>query len=284
MEAVLGLNSYLQDQFGALADIYMPIEGISESKPNQEFVFRKTPNTIKAKALTLDKIKGKTLAWNQLVPNGDFSSALYNWQVSGGSNALVDGMLEFTANGSEGNAKGPYLNGMKAVVGHKYFIAFDAKATTQMSVTLANAMSSGTSLWLPSDTITTNKSRQRVLWTNSDLTSFSLGFRWMSNNISQKLYLDNIILVDLTLLYGTAIDGMTDVQILAKFESEFPGYHAYNPGVLISNDASALETIVFNQWEEEWEIGYLDQQTGEPTSGGGKRAKNFIRVFPSTTY
>ena len=40
MEAVYGLNTYLQNQFSALADIYMPIEGITESKPLQEFVYR----------------------------------------------------------------------------------------------------------------------------------------------------------------------------------------------------------------------------------------------------
>ena len=39
-----------------------------------------------------------------------------------------------------------------------------------------------------------------------------------------------------------------------------------------------------NIWDEEWELGYLDQHTGEPIDGNGKRAKNFINVFPSTTY
>ena len=65
MEAVLGLNSYLQNQFSALADIYMPIEGITESKPLQEFVYRLCPSSIKAKSVSLDRIYGKTLAWNQ---------------------------------------------------------------------------------------------------------------------------------------------------------------------------------------------------------------------------
>ena len=68
MEAVYGLNTYLQNQFGALADIYMPIEGITESKPLQEFVYRACPSSIKAKSVTLDRIYGKTLAWNQLIP------------------------------------------------------------------------------------------------------------------------------------------------------------------------------------------------------------------------
>ena len=67
IEGVLGLSSYLQNQFSSLADIYMPIGGIYQSQTGQEFVYRATPNTIKAKSFTLDRIQGKSLAWNQLV-------------------------------------------------------------------------------------------------------------------------------------------------------------------------------------------------------------------------
>ena len=93
MEAVLGLNSYLQNQFSALADIYMPIEGITESKPLQEFVYRLCPSTIKAKSLTLDRIYGKTLAWNQIAPNkqGVSSAEIYNPMFARGESQIVEG-------------------------------------------------------------------------------------------------------------------------------------------------------------------------------------------------
>lgn len=71
IEAVLGLSSYLQDQFSSLADIYMPIEGIYEALTGQEFVFRKSPNTIKAKSLTIDRIKGKTIVVDDQLASND---------------------------------------------------------------------------------------------------------------------------------------------------------------------------------------------------------------------
>lgn len=39
-----------------------------------------------------------------------------------------------------------------------------------------------------------------------------------------------------------------------------------------------------NKWDEEWEYGRYSTSTGEADPSGGVRSKNFIPVFPSTTY
>jgi hypothetical protein len=46
-----------------------------------------------------------------------------------------------------------------------------------------------------------------------------------------------------------------------------------------------IETVGFNQWDEEWESGYVDSSTGANVSNASRiRSKNYIPTFPSTTY
>ena len=48
---------------------------------------------------------------------------------------------------------------------------------------------------------------------------------------------------------------------------------------------SAKNTVGFNQWDEEWEKGYYNLTTGEPTdSNSNIRSKNAIPAFPNTAY
>jgi len=196
IEAVLGLSSYLQDQFSSLADIYMPIEGIYEALTGQEFVFRKSPNTIKAKSLTIDRIKGKTIAWNQLVS-------------ASATSVVVPSSQKYLS----------VIGGTKAI-----------------------ATSDGTAI-----TVTGGVD----------------------------------MVFDLTLMFGKG----NEPSSVEEFEAMFPGYHEYNPGTLISNDAESLETVGFNNWDNEWESGNFNGNTGEPNVNlDWSRSKNYIPIFPSTSY
>lgn len=53
----------------------------------------------------------------------------------------------------------------------------------------------------------------------------------------------------------------------------------------LSVDIEGFESIGFNQWDEEWEVGDLNGNTGaDVTSTTGIRSKNHIRVIPNETY
>lgn len=89
--------------------------------------------------------------------------------------------------------------------------------------------------------------------------------------------------IDLTLLFNNAIPAGYTV---ADFERDYPlKYYGYNPGQIIDLTGQGLETVGFNQWDEEREGGAFDAD-GNPTSGNADafRSKNFTRVFPSTDY
>lgn len=271
MEAVLGLNSHLQAQFGALADIYMPIEGISENKPNQEFVFRKTPNTIKAKALTLDKIKGKTLAWNQLATSFSYSGGGIEVTTQSNGRYKINGTATGTFDIFNFAGLGMGLTGK--LPGHKLllkFVPFSGSAPEGFTI-FDGYTGVGVNAQVPSRIIT--------LGENYTIEVFPHEGDVFDN------YVFSLNCTDLTRLYGSDIDGMTDAQILAKYESEYGGFHPFNDGELISNDAESLETVGFNQWDEEWERGSYNLDTGETsTYVNNFRSKNPVKVVAGVYY
>lgn len=277
IEAVLGLNSYLQNQFSALADIYMPIEGISEAFTGQEFVYRKSPNTIKAKSITLDRIKGKTLAWNQLMQNSNFTDEASGWNVSGGTLSVSGGIATISATASTVQL---YRTGMPAISGHKHLFKASVKFKNGSSV----YFSTGTN----SPFFYTTGNWQTIAYI--DNTAIGDSHPRISTTVASvgdTIQVSCFYVVDLTLLYGSAIDGKTDAEILAMYEADFgTGYHEYNPGTLISNDAEAVETTGVNQWDEEWEpnMGY-STTTGSKVSASNRICnKNKIPVFIQQYY
>lgn len=106
------------------------------------------------------------------------------------------------------------------------------------------------------------------------------------------------MLFDLTLMFGSTIadyiyslEHSTAGAGVAWLKEHFPklfddGYKAYNAGQLASVKATAHETVGFNQWDEEVEIGSIDSNTGQdvPGSTGLLRTKGFIPILPNETY
>lgn len=283
MEAVLGLNSYLQQQFSSMADIYMPIEGITESLTGQEFVFRKSPASVPAKSITLDRIKGKTLAWNQLVQNGNFANN-NNWSTGDGISFTVTSNVAKLTKNTSVSGSGFISQAINLIVGHKYLIGFDAKCATGCRVRIITYSSSfGVETLYPWTELSSWTRVATVVTLAKDNESYRIyADNGADSSVNVDVEVKNVILVDLTLMFGAG-DEPTTVE---EFESMFPlPYYEYNAGTLISNDVESIETVGFNQWDEEWESGTIDYNTGENSSAPTAiRAKNYTPIFPNTEY
>lgn len=100
------------------------------------------------------------------------------------------------------------------------------------------------------------------------------------------------MVIDLTQMFGSAIaDYLYALEQanagagVAWFKSLFPKpYYAYNAGTLIHVNASAHETIGFNQWDEEWVNGYFNDSGVFTSRNDIVGSKNAIPVLPNTTY
>jgi len=103
----------------------------------------------------------------------------------------------------------------------------------------------------------------------------------------------HLSVIDLTQLFGSTIadyiyslEQATAGAGVSWFRNLFPNsYYAYNAGELMSVKTSAHNMVGFNQWDEDWEQGSINDSTGEPsTSNAYSRSKNFIKVIPDTDY
>lgn len=102
---------------------------------------------------------------------------------------------------------------------------------------------------------------------------------------------DNVY--DLTALFGTTIaDYIYSLETanagagVAWFRRYFPkDYYAYCEPHFEHTQVQAHETVGFNQWDEQWELGSIDSSTGEPSSSTTSiRSKNYTSILPNTSY
>ena len=102
------------------------------------------------------------------------------------------------------------------------------------------------------------------------------------------------MLIDLTAMFNPTIaDYIYSLEQsqagagVAWFRNYFPkDYYPYDPGTLRSVEGvSAHETVGFNQWDEEWELGAISTSTGGNYADNARvRSKNYIPILPNTQY
>ena len=241
----------------------------SVSHTDDEFVYRQTGDglDIDANNARIDKIKGKTLVWNQ---NGNATHFAGN-NVSF-STKTKNG---FVASALAGSEEKRITNSGIFGLPHIYFVCFDYKSNLTFRV---QNQYKDDSLNVSADSFT-----HYTALGMSKLDSYSTLYIYNYTTTTEmwNIEVKNYMVFDLTFMFGAGNEPAT----VEEFESMFPGYHDYNAGKLISNDAKEIETIGFNQWDEEWENGEYDVITGQKTSTSLYiRSKNYILVVPNETY
>lgn len=225
----------------------------------QEFTFRKSGGDGGA---YYRKIKGKTLAWNQLV------------ETTSGSNTGVDNrgnedcpIIVFSTNSSA-------FYSQVVLTPQKLSAIIDIPAGITDFAIRRNGRSIDYYLVPFSANLQTKIAGHKIYFTADikavDYSVFG-GYQW-----------ENVGITDLTRLFnGNVPEGYT----VADFKRDFPELNGgYNPGTLISNDAEAVETTGANQWDEETQAGYYGSDfifVSDPTAIS---SKNKIPCKPNTEY
>ena len=97
----------------------------------QEFNFRQAGGgVIEDGVAVIDKVKGNSVVWNQLIKNGNFAS-IEGWVESGATISISNGEATITQ-----TVTGDYGVGQKVnvIAGHKIMILIDVKEVTSMYV------------------------------------------------------------------------------------------------------------------------------------------------------
>lgn len=250
--------------------------GRGDSVP-AEYLYRTAGGTadIEDGIATIDCIKGNTLVWNQMIPTPYYTNpgniAGVNFTVS--SDYVISGRGVSTAGGNF------YFNdGISLVSEHKYLLLGLSKLVNNNTTQRAR-------LYVYSSeqsTLITQSFEAKPIWIVP-----SVDYHGVLLYISFTSGADFEVevrpqLFDLTLMFGAGNEPAT----VAEFEAMFPlPYYPYSAPKMLPVDIRGIETVGFNLWDEEWEVGWIYSDTGTNAAfTTHQRSKNYISVFPGTTY
>lgn len=257
-----------------------------ESSVTEEasFLYRKSPDVGNRDYFVAKSVKGKTLVWNQRIVNGNLSNGTNGWSASGRSTILAsNGVLTVTITATPtSNYTGYVAKPFSKTSGHKYYFHVEVNVPHDGRFILDTNSEIQTQLY---DVSANNWEKlSSIASAVRDGLSGSLYPRELSDGYvsGDSFKIRNYYVIDLTLMFGSGNEPAT----VEEFESMFPlTYYDYNPGELISFNAEGIQTVGFNQWDEEIELGYVNPDTGEEVQATNRwRSKNYIPVLPSTAY
>lgn len=240
--------------------------------------------------LETDKLVGGTVAFNQLVKNGNFTSDS-DW-VKNNATVVVDSntaAITPTAQHGNINTKVPIF------ANRKILIIAEIKTTT--SRTLQYGVDDNTNYTTAINISVTSSyalfSTIISIGANSNNNRSTMFIRDSNTSGFETFYVKNVMTIDLTQMFGSTIadyiytlEQTTAGAGVAFFRELFPDtYYAYNAGQLMSVKTSAHVMTGFNQWDEEWEVGGISDTTGENVARTDRiRSKNYIQTLANTIY
>lgn len=254
----------LQRRVNALYDMGNGVTHKFET--DSETAYAKTIPT-GGKLMSVKSVGGRSIVWNQLV-----SQLIETTSASVTGVKLTDKTLQIS--GTSTNVVFLRIVPVQtAIIGHKYLFHSHASNTTGLSS--FNGFYNNES--------ETDKRfyeyGKGIIFTNAD------------NAIEMRLRLDDDVTVnfqitpqlfDLTAMFGVGNEPST----VEEFEKMFPNdYYQYNSGEIITADTESVVVQGRNLWDEIWEEGSIDSETGaDSTAPTVIRSKNYTPIIPKSTY
>lgn len=221
----------------------------------EEFTYRPSAGnkSIRDASAVIRRIKGNTVVFAQLADFSDVLRREGDWSVA----------VEVTA-----NTWGGFSKPIQVIAGHKYLFYINKKDGRSITDTYTllkdtHRVDFNTPLFIES------KETASWRWTARYQTSTN-GLRFQPQAF------------DLTRLFGAGNEPTT----IEEFKSSFPdSYYPYSEPEVRNVKTIAIHTVGFNQWDERWELGGLNYETGQTTDDNTKgRSVNYFDVLPSTAY
>ena len=261
-----------------------------------EYTFRPSGGGASRFALAMiDKIKGKSLVWNQQIDDPN-CAVLSRWAAYVGINLTSqDGYGQATLS-AENSSFRSQINGSNSVysdqliAGHIYLFSIELQLVSGAANGVLGQMNAAVNLRANYTTgiVALSQSWTRLALITPSYVSTAgyfacaIGLTKAAESGDAVVNFRNYQFVDLTQMFGAGHEPST----VAEFEALYNlPYYAHNPGQIINNKATAIETVGFNQWDEEWEVGSIDTTTGGNISNDSRsRSKNYIPIFPNANY
>lgn len=248
------------------------------------YTFRRTGGgAIGEPVARLTEIQGNTGVVNQLAENGDFSDGTTGWTIARVTVEVADGVATVIPTTTAGVKT--FYTAVNLIADHKYYVGSIMSGNTGFFTAIL--VNGNVFVGETRNTGATIQAR-KIVTMPSTVSGAYFQYRLGYADDGTPATLSNVNVIDLTLEYGAGNEPGTVAEFEARIWRDYgktlDEYIAYTTGKLINCKAVALESVGLNQWDEEWEVGNINDN-GVPISAVGRiRSKNYFLVLPSTEY
>lgn len=236
------------------------LAGRGESVP-AEFTFRASGGkSIKDGRAYIKRIKGNSVVWNQ---GNDL--AIYPSSVESNGITYTKEGNGFIANGTSTATSFSYNNlSLRLIIGHKYYIP--SEVDTNYYAQVYDGTNAFTGIFVAVKETATYRLR-------------------VSAGVTLTNYRYSLPLYDLTKMFQAGNEPTTIEEFNARVATLGVDMNAYNEGQVIHCNTESIKSVGDNAWDEEWVLGRLNTDTGQPNPGGnGIHSKNYNKVLPNEAY
>lgn len=192
-----------------------------------------------------DTLVGGTVAWNQLLQNGNFAT-INGWSFNSGTGAVANNKLTFTI--TEAVASNSIYHSLetKVIQGHKYYVS--AVVTPSKNAIFQSRVGNAVAPTISISANTRTNIKNIIVGDDSETTMFMIYCnRQILMAVGDTCVYENVFCIDLTQMFGSTIadyiyglEQATAGAGVAFFKKLFPkDYYPYNAGELISVKTSA---------------------------------------------
>ena len=237
----------------------------------------------------INAITGGSLAWNQMRTDSSETDTKDGITTSYANGKFTITNNSRTTNFLSGSSRAEIANGITQ--GHKYIVfGYSAKNLTGVGVQYTDAndlmeFAQINSVFYASSVKSSNKAINLRVTRDYD---------FVTTHPVDDVTEFTLNLIDLTQMFGSTIaDYIYSLEQnhagdgVAWFKKLFPKpYYAYNAGELKHVEGvSSHDMVGFNAWDEEWEVGGIDADTGANISASSTiRSKNYMPIVGGITY
>lgn len=250
------------------------LTGRIEATP-EEFKYRPSAGekSIRDDSATIKRIKGSSLVWNQKVK---LSEKVY---TENGVTATINN----SGISLSGVAANSYIANTSyvCVYQHKYLMTVRFINNPNNLSFSVDPFNIGTNISINN----TSSTNYGFYTQESNRTTCNIGIRSFGGvgvDLTGIKYL--VTVHDLTQMFDAGNEPTTIEEFYARIP-EGVDINAYNEGELINFTAESIKTTGLNQWDEQWELGKINLDTGGLINSSTViRSKNFIPVIGGETY
>lgn len=240
---------------------------------SEPYLFRTSGGSIDIGDREVDTIVGGTIAFNQMVAQRSYT------------NSFTDTRTNVQLQGQELTTGVTWLSARSITNVGVYPKIFKSLVSTTKGLRLKHNGQNRD--LIPWESTTKNLIENHIYF-------LSIKFIGVDPTTAGGFSTDDLMLFDLTVMFGTTIadyiyslEQANEGAGVAWFKKLFPKpYYEYNAGELLSVEGLQSHDMVgFNAWDEEWEVGTIDYNTGANYANTTRiRSKNYIPVLPDTVY